>query len=249
VHHAEQAASALAGLADARRPDTGAPPPLGAPGDGADAARRVLRICDKAAFRPAPPAPPAPAAAPRARLTRRDAVRQALTSLCASRREMGDWQPRVLPLLPQGALRMYPPLPADLLLQAFVDGPAVCLRLAHVAVHHKAPPGKPRAGAGDSCHNLRGRCAPYKGNFLEFLDIAEARAPVKAFAAGLAALDRAHQRVWDLRANAAALLAANAAGGGGAQDAPPAEPAPVLVQSPQLAAAAGPSAGTALILF
>mmetsp|Transcript_51618 Transcript_51618/g.122976 ORF Transcript_51618/g.122976 Transcript_51618/m.122976 type:complete len:179 (-) Transcript_51618:55-591(-) len=134
-------------------------------------------------------------------------VPQTVACLRAARHELEDWSSRALPLLPQNTLRMYPPLPADLRLQAYVDGASICLRVSVVVEHVKQPSNKPKASAGDSCHNLKGRIIPHKSGWVEFVEACEARTCSKTFQAALNSLNLAYQRVWDLQNNAEAILA------------------------------------------
>mmetsp|Transcript_43687 Transcript_43687/g.103217 ORF Transcript_43687/g.103217 Transcript_43687/m.103217 type:complete len:314 (+) Transcript_43687:172-1113(+) len=116
-----------------------------------------------------------------------------------------DWSTRALPSMPQNWVRMKPPLPPDLILQVYADADALVLRVCLLAKHPRMPPGKHQACAGDTCDRLKGRLMPYKGAWIEVVDAAEARCPLKGFSLAISNLALVRQSVRDLMHNAEAM--------------------------------------------
>ena len=73
-----------------------------------------------------------------------------------------EWKSRTLPAMPQNWLRMDPPLPTDLILQLFMDGGQMVLRLFHIQAHSKPPAGKSLAVHGAPVSKLKGTVMQHK---------------------------------------------------------------------------------------
>jgi len=122
-------------------------------------------------------------------------------------KEMADWSSKALPSMPQNWLRMEPPLPADLLLQMYLDKSTLVLRVSvlTIQVPSRSSSNRLLAAPGDSAERLRGRLISHKGGWIEVLESLDVRAAVEPLRKALERIAQAKQRVVDLRQNALAL--------------------------------------------